>query len=110
MNKIYIKSSISIIELIDLNDVKDNIISDDFFTSYIPSVELLETSFYKDATITIEKCNKNKLELNYPSIYYGYVSLNTKDVISLIEYILERSRQEQGIVCIHGAGAIVNNK
>lgn len=112
MQEIYIKSATAILKLIAPENIISTIINDDFFYSYIPSVVIVHSTDIKtiDASITLEECESNILNINYPYVYYGYNTLNTKDIISLIEFILERARQEKGIICIHGAGSVVNNK
>lgn len=109
MNSIYIKSSVSIVKVISKDSIINEIINNEFLYSYIPSVEVLNSSKKYDAVININESNKNNLVLDYPNIIYEYKKLNVKDLIALIEYILERSRQEKGIICIHGAGFIRND-
>ena len=110
MYEAYLQSASAKIKLILEKSVFDSIVQDEFFYSYIPSVKIIDHCENFDATIFIENRLKNNIEINYPNITYQYNTLNTKDLISLIEYVFERARQDRGIVCIHGAGAIVNNK
>ncbi|MCK9575428.1 MAG: hypothetical protein PHO33_03065 [Clostridia bacterium] len=109
----YIKSATAIVKLIVEKDIFSAIVNDEFFYSYIPSVSLLndeEVDNNVDAVITIETNNTNKINIKYPHIYFSCNQINTKDIISLIEYVFERARQGNGIICIHGAGAIIDNK
>lgn len=111
MHDIYIKSALAIVKIIAEKETSSAIINDAFLSSYIPSVKVLTRKVSNfDAIITIEKNKRNILDINYPNIYCGYKEINIKDFVSLIEFILERCRQERGIICIHGAGAIINNK
>lgn len=110
MTSIYIKSSKAIIKLISSKEAQKKIINDEFLTSYIPSVEIIDDCDNEDAIIIAVKTINNEIDINYPKVYYKYKSLNSKDIISLIEFIFERCRQEKGIICIHGSGAIVKNK
>lgn len=111
MQKVYIKSSAAVVKVVAKETIISAIINDSFFYSYIPSVEILNTTAENiDATIKIDETTKNILDINYPNIYYGYKKLNIKDIISLVEFIFERARQEKGIICIHGAGAIISHK
>lgn len=111
MQEIYIKSSKAVVKVIAKETIISAIINDSFFYSYIPSVQVLNNVPKNiDAVIKVEDTTENILNINYPDIYYGYKKLNIKDIISLIEFIFERARQEKGIICIHGAGAIVNHK
>ncbi len=112
MNSFYIKSSRAIVKITaDNNEIK-KIFKDDFLYAYIPSVEIIFDHHYRkiNAIINISKTNKNKIDFRFPVIDFYYKTFNSKDIISLIEYVLERARQEMGIICIHGSGAIVNNK
>lgn len=109
MRKIYFKSSSSIIKLIINEEDYNLIISDEFLYSYIPSLDIVDSNTF-DASIKVEKGNTNNINFNYPEVIYQYEKFNPKDVISLIEYVFERARQEKGIICIHGAGAIYKNK
>lgn len=109
----YIKSASAIVKVITEKDIFHQIINNHFLDAYIPSVTVLKKDNIiddVDAIITIEKTRENKIDINYPQIYYGCEQINLKDIITLIEFVLERSRQEKGIICIHGAGAIINNK
>ena len=109
MNSIYIKSFESIVRVISTNTIINEIINNEFLYSYIPSVEVLEESNNYDAEIRINNSNNNNLILDYPNIVYEFKTLNIKDLVALIEYVLERSRQEKGIVCIHGAAFVKDN-
>lgn len=111
MQEIYIKSSAAVVKVIAEETIISAIINDNFFYSYIPSVEILSAPAKNiDAIIKVEEVAENVLNIDYPDIYYGYKKLNIKDIISLIEFIFERARQEKGIICIHGAGAIISHK
>lgn len=110
MYEAYVQSASAKIRLILEKDTFEKIISDSFFYSYIPSVRIINFCNSYDATIYIEEKQKNILDIKYPVIHYEYTTLNTKDIITLIEYIFERARQERGIMCIHGASAILNDK
>lgn len=112
MNKLYLKSATAIIKInIDESIIQD-IIGSVFLYSYIPSVEVLEEVNEKivDANIYVEKCNENKIEIDYPKVHMKCIEPNVYDIISLAEYVLERARQEKGIICIHGAGCVIKNK
>lgn len=110
MNEVFLKSASAIVKLnVDIEIFKQ-IMEDEFFYAYIPSVKVIDYYEKYDATIYIQKNNVNSIEVNYPDTYYKYNSLNTKDIITLIEFIFERARQEKGIFCIHGASSIVNDK
>lgn len=111
-DNIFIKSATATVKIVaEANDIKE-IINSDFLYSYIPSVEIFKCSNYKneDAIVFAKRATKNAINISYPKAYYTFNVLNIYDIISFIEYILERARQEKNIVCIHGAGSVVNNK
>ena len=108
--EIYVKSASAIVKICSDEKTLSDITNDDFFSSYIPSALILNNSEKFDAVITIKKSSKNQIKLTYPNIELEYIDFNPKDAISLTEYILERARQEKGIICVHGASAIVDGK
>lgn len=111
MRELYFKSSTAVVKIIIVAEDYELIKNDEFLYSYIPSLEIYEDDKNKrfSAQIIIKKDKQNSLNFNFPNIEYNYINFNTKDVISLIEYVLERCRQEKGIICIHGAAAILKN-
>ena len=108
MKEIYIKSAKAIVKVLADSSLIEKILEEKFLYSYIPSCEVLYEGG-EDATIIFKK-GKNNLILDYPNIEYIYEYENIKDMIAFIEYILERARLEYGIICIHGAGAVINNE
>lgn len=112
MNKLYLKSATAIIKINTTESIIKNIIDSEFLYSYIPSVEILEDVEKEtvDANIYVEESNENKIEIDYPNIHMTCIKHNVNDIISLSEYVLERARQEKGIICIHGAGAVIDDK
>jgi hypothetical protein len=107
--EIYIKSASAILKIVAEEDILNQTVRDDFFVSYIPSAEIVESDTF-DATIIVEKGATSHIDIEYPVVKLTYASFHPKDLVSLAEYVLERSRQEKGIICVHGAGAIVDNK
>lgn len=109
MKKVYFISSKAIVKVIISENDFRLIKKDEFLYSYIPSLKIDEKSENRifSATIIIKKDKQNSLNIDFPNIEYKYVDFNSKDIISLIEYVLERCRQEKGIICIHGAAAIL---
>lgn len=110
MNEVFLKSASAIIKLDIEADTFKKIIEDEFFYAYIPSVRVIDRQEKYDATIYVNKSMVNSIEVNYPNVYYNYDSLNFKDIITLIEFVFERARQEKGVFCIHGAAVIVDDK
>ena len=109
MKEVYLKSSLAIIKVIINKEEYDDIKNDMFLYSYIPSLTILESGKY-DAVVEVIKDKDNHINFNYPNIVYHYIDFNSKDVITLIEYVFERAREEKGIICIHGAGCIYKGK
>lgn len=105
----YFKSSRAIIKIIVNKEDYNRLIKDEFLYSYIPSLSI-GTYKKSDAIVELKKDKTNYIEFNYPYIVYHYTNFNSKDIISLIEYIFERARQEKNIICIHGAASIYDNK
>lgn len=111
MNKdLFLKSSVAVVRIQCEEALIPLIINDTFLTAYIPSVEILYDIDSFDANITIKKSHINNIQFQYPEIIFEYSEFNPKDIISLAEYILERARQERGIICVHGASAIIDNR
>lgn len=110
MFDVFFSSYNSIIKISLNSDEYNTMLNDEFLYSYIPSLKILnvdQKSF--DASIRVIKDFKNYIAFSYPNIEYHYIDFDSKDVISLIEYVFERARCEKGIICIHGAGAIIND-
>lgn len=107
--EIYIKSASAILKIVASEDILNQTLADDFFVSYIPSAEIIESDTF-DATIIAEEGTINYIDIEYPVVKLTYANFHPKDLVSLAEYVLERARQEKGIICVHGAGAIVDNK
>ncbi len=111
-DNIFIKSATATVKIVAEANVIKEIVNSDFLYSYIPSIEIFKYQNYKgeDAIVFIKKAIKNEIDISYPKAYYTFNVLNVYDIISFIEYILERARQEKNIICIHGAGCVMNNK
>jgi len=87
----------------------NRIINSKFLKCYIPGVEICLQEEKSDCELIIKK-NKPKIELKYPKAVYNNNVFDEKDIISLIEYLLERSRQESGLYCIHGSACLIKGK
>ena len=109
MRELFIKSSKAVVKVISEEKIIKNIMEEEFLYTYIPSVEIVDNSEV-DKIVVIKKYKDNKIKISYNTITYFSKDINIKDVIAFIEYVLERIRQEKGIICIHGAGAIINDK
>lgn len=110
MDKI-IGSAGAFIKLSISKEYYEQMIDDEFFYAYIPAVTICKEEHIEyDAEIKIMKSSKNQIILKYPLIVLKSIKMNVKDIITLLEFVFERARQEKGIICIHGAAAIVNDK
>ena len=107
--EVYLQSASAIVKIVAEEDILDRTIADDFFSSYIPSVEIVDGDNC-DATIIVEQGDTSHIDIEYPIVKMTVASFHPKDLVSLAEYVLERARQEKGIICVHGASAIVNGK
>ena len=111
MQETFVESATAIVKIIAEKENFSAIFKDEFFYSYIPSAVIKENSETFDATIKVIKSEENNIDLSYPNIVLYYKqALNSKDLIALTEYVLERARQEKGIICVHGAGAVIDGK
>lgn len=110
-SKIYIKSYNTIVCLIGEKEAVDAIKNDEFLLAYIPSCEiLLEEKLDYDCSVFINVSEENYIDIKYPTAEYKYKEFNSREIISLMEFMLERARQEKGVLCIHGACSLINNK
>ncbi len=110
-SKICIKSYNAIICLSGEKESIEIIKNDVFLLAYIPSCEvLLEEKSDYDCSVSISKSEENYIDIKYPIAEYKYKEFNVREVISLVEFMLERARQEKGVLCIHGACSLINNE
>ena len=97
--------------MVNFEDVKvgGEVLADSFMKKYIPGLEIGKNN----KTEVVVNFVKRKVFFQfdtYPKINIGSTGLSIKDIISLIELVLERARQEKGIYCIHSASVIYKNK
>ncbi len=78
-----------------------------FIDEYIPKAEL-DTSSVPDVILEVDQDKKFSLEIDYP--WARISSDNDKEIIALAEYLLERSREEKGIYCIHSSSVAKEGK
>lgn len=109
-NELFLKSGgISLKLICENKKLLTKIIQNDFFEKYIPGFNMSVDTY---AMATLELLNE-EVSFNFetfPEIKIGINGLNEKDIISLIELVFERARQEAGIYCIHSACSIYQNK
>lgn len=85
-------------------------LDNDFIYKYIPAAKVSATSDKYDSELTFKDEDTSFQFDTYPQVIIGAKQLSVRDVISLIELVLERSRQEKGIYCIHSASVIYHDK
>ena len=91
------------------HELADKIINNDFLSKYIPDFSISKSSSY-DVAVEFLKTEVYFEYDKYPKIKMGANGLSEKDIISLIELVFERARQEKGIFCIHSSCAIYRGK
>lgn len=95
----------------DDESVIDAIRDSDFLSRYVPDCSVLgdEITDEQVPTIVIAK-GAQSFEMNYPTARYRNEDFDEKDIVSLLEIMLERSRQEAGVYCLHSSSAVVNGE
>jgi len=81
----------------------------EFLRRYVPGYRIVNDSALRTVSITL-KTGKPCFLLKYPKAEYTNVSYEDKDVVSLIELLLERARQETGTYCLHSSSVIVKGR
>ncbi|HBM45388.1 MAG: hypothetical protein UT05_C0013G0020 [Parcubacteria group bacterium GW2011_GWF2_38_76] len=87
----------------------DGIKKSSFLPRYIPGFSIIEKAKKNDCILDLKK-GKKSFFLNYPRAIYSNSKYDDKDTISLIEFFLERAREDRGTYCIHSSSAIVEKK
>lgn len=81
----------------------------EFLVRYVPSYRILDKSIHVSANIVL-RIGRPFFHLKYPKADYVNILYEEKDIVSLIEYLLERARQEVNIYCLHSSSVIVGGK
>ncbi|OGJ19947.1 hypothetical protein A3K73_03230 [Candidatus Pacearchaeota archaeon RBG_13_36_9] len=109
MNKsIYLESKGSVCKLNDDEKTIKKLLEDGFTRHFIPDLRILERLEQHDTEVTADELKVPAI-LNYPAAQYRH-GLPSRDIISLCEYLLERSRQEKsGFYSLNSATASKNS-
>ena len=93
----------------DNEDVGNSVINNDFIGKYIPGFNF-DSAGQVDSVINFLDQDLSFDFGKYPEVSIGLGGMSEKDIISLIELVLERARQEKGVYCIHSATVIYKDK
>lgn len=80
-----------------------------FLKRYIPSYEILD-KYTKYGSRIVLKQGKSQFSLKFPNAIYSNSKYNEKDMVSIIEFLLERLRQERGYYCMHSSSVTIKNR
>jgi len=89
----------------DIKKIKTSL----FLKRYIPSVVVLDSNTKFDCELILKR-GRNKIEMQYPRAIYHNFKFAERDIVSLVEYLLERARQQAGLYCIHGSACVVSGQ
>lgn len=112
MQEIHFLSGPLTFKLRSKGDLLEDLVSDPFLRDYIPGVRINPA----DDSRYIISIMKNDKSSRWMSLGGNSATLNvqksfsTKDIISLIDYVLELWRQENGVYTVHGAAASFNGR
>jgi hypothetical protein len=94
----------------DSVDLNQKLLKDEFLWKYIPGLKLGKSNLKHDVEIKLISEKRLCCYKNYPNITIGCKDLSIKDIISLIEFVFERARQDVGVYCIHSSSVIYENE
>jgi hypothetical protein len=81
-----------------------------FLAEYIPDPSVSEDKNIPVIATLLLKKGAASFSGGFPYSEYRAPSYDEKDIISIIEFILERAREERGIYCIHSSSAVIDGK
>lgn len=93
----------------DNQELGEQVLNNTFIQKYIPGLEFREHS-EADASILFSDQKIYFDFSGFPQVVIGAEEMSEKDIISLIELVFERVRQEKGVYCIHSAAVIYNQR
>ena len=95
--------------IFESGELAETIQNNDFLSKYIPGFSLATDN---NIEASVEFLNQEVFFefKDYPKIKIGIKGVSEKEIISLIELVFERVRQEKGIFCIHSATAVYKGK
>ncbi len=99
-----------ILETIDF-DVAEMVRKSEFLTRYVPNAEVNGSESHAGdcPRLSVERGDR-VFKMSYPTCVYHNDTIDEKDVVSVLEMLLERDRQEQGVYCLHSSAAEVDGK
>lgn len=86
-----------------------NLQHSEFLKRYIPNYEISENSQSVRCVLTL-KVGRPRFALKFPCATYVNSKYDDKDIVSLVEFLFERLRQEKGFYCMHSSSVVINNK
>ena len=91
----------------DIPDLERSLLSEDsivFVRKYIPNGKILQCcGDGSDVSLVISKSNKQSVVEDYPSFQVQGPEIDSKDVLALSEYLMERARQEKRVYNLHSS-------
>lgn len=111
-NKAFNLSSASVTARLEFKDpsVAEKVMSNDFLYQYIPALSKPSTLNRSDVRILVTETNELPDFSKYPNLEIGAKGMSEKDIISLIELVFERARQEKAVYCIHSSSVVYKDK
>jgi hypothetical protein len=82
----------------------------EFLAEYIPDPTVSEDKNTPVAGTLLLKRGAPSFSGEFPKTEYRAPSCDEKDIISIIEFLFERAREERGVYCIHSSSAIIGGK
>ncbi len=83
--------------------------SSPFLKSYVPNCRILRTSAKRASNLSIAS-GAPSFHLSHLKATYMNTSYEDRDIVSIVELLLEYKRQEMGIYCLHSSSAILGGK
>lgn len=80
-----------------------------FLKRYIPCYEISEDDEGAGCVLTL-KSGRPRFSLEFPRATYSNLKYDEKDIVSLIEFLLERLRQEGGCFCMHSSSVAIGDQ
>lgn len=109
MEELLIKSHGAKCKLKASKGLVDKILNEDFLYHYIPDVEIGNLEEGTDVEFEEDPSLAKKAEINFPRAQF-MPGIEYRSIISTIDYLLERVRQEKyGIYCLNSATASQNS-
>jgi len=83
----------------------------EFLKKYIPDVKIASNSNMETGTTIKLTTEISYIDFqNFPYVEINPINMTVIEIITLIELVLERARQEKGIYCIHASCSLYKNE